>query len=75
MVEAVADNLLTNAPNERARTCLLASATKESGVWLTAIPLTSCDLRMDDETIRVAVGLRLGAPLCHPRTSMTALWF
>ena len=66
VVEAVADNLLTNAPHERARARLLASAIKESGAWLNAIPLSSCGLCMDNETIRVAIGLRLGAPLCHP---------
>ena len=40
--------------------------TKESGACLKALPITSLGLRMDDDTIRVAVGLRLGTTLCRP---------
>ena len=29
-------------------------------------PIANCGLRLDDEAIRVAVGLRLGSPLCTP---------
>ena len=50
-------------PRDRAR--LLASAAKESGAWLNVLPISSLGLRMDDDTVRVAVGLRLGAPLCR----------
>ena len=33
--------------------------------WLHALPIASCGLRMDDETIRIIVGLRLGANICE----------
>ena len=65
---AVAEVLLENAPEPRARARLLASRAKESGAWLNVLPISSLGLRMDDDTIRVAVGLRLGAPLCRPHT-------
>jgi hypothetical protein len=48
-------------------TCLAAAAA-HSGDWLLAMPITSCGLRLDDETVRVAVGLRLGLNLCVPHT-------
>ena len=33
---------------------------------LNTLPVSSLGLRMDDDTIRVAVVLRFGIPLCHP---------
>ena len=44
----------------------LACQNKCSGEWLKAIPITSCGLRLDDEAIRIAIGLRLGTNLCIP---------
>ena len=58
------DQLLQKAP----RAWLLAVLSKESGAWLNALSSTSLGLRMDDDTIRVVVGLRLGSVLCHPHT-------
>ena len=47
-------------------TCLLAAAGKESGAWINAIPVTSLGFPMKDEVLRIAVGLRIGAPLIQP---------
>ena len=41
-------------------------STKESGAWLNVIPVTALRLRMDDHTLSVAVGLRLGTAICAP---------
>ena len=51
-------------PFDKAR--LLACQAPHSGDWLNAWPITACGLRLNDETIRVAVGLRLGINLCSP---------
>ena len=47
---------------------LLACQAPHSGDWLNAWPITACGLRLDNEAIRVAVGLRLGVGLCDPYT-------
>ena len=65
-VSSTADVLLSNAHDPVTRARLLAASSRESGLWLSVPPISSLGLRMDDNTIRVAVGLRLGAPLCRP---------
>ena len=62
----VQDTLLDNAPDARSRARLLAIATRESGAWLHVLPISAIGLRMDDDVIRTATGLRLGAPICRP---------
>ena len=47
---------------------LAAVSAPHSGDWLHALPITSCGLRLDDEAIRVSVGLRLGVNLCVQHT-------
>ena len=36
--------------------------------WIHAIPSDNCGLLLDDETLRIAVGVRLGSALCLPYT-------
>ena len=62
----MAQALTNEAPDARSRARLLASSRSEAGAWLQALPAPNLGLRMDDETVRVAVGLRLGTPLCQP---------
>jgi len=65
-VRVTTDLLLNGASDAVSHTRLLAIATKESGAWLNALPVSSLGLRMDNDTICVAVGLRLDIPLCKP---------
>ena len=63
-VQARMDHLLATAYDARSRARLLAAFAAESGAWLNARPVTSLGLYMDNDSIRVAIGLRLGANLC-----------
>ena len=63
-----ANTLFEAASDERSRAQLLATSSKESGAWLHAVPLSSLGLRMDNNTVRVAVCPGLGAAICHPHT-------
>lgn len=53
----------SSEPVTRAR--LLASSTKESSKWLQVVPSSKLGLLLDNNTARIAVGLRLGSQLCE----------
>ena len=63
IVDATFQTLLAQA-DTKSSAHLHAAHEKESGAWLTAPPVSALGLRMSNEAIRVAVGLRLGVPLC-----------
>src|SRR6218665_3744621 len=48
------------------RARLDAAAGLHSADWLMGMPIASCGLALDNEAVRVAVGLRLGLDLCGP---------
>ena len=47
---------------------LLVSTSKHSGNWLNATPISSCGLCLDDEAVRIAIGLHLGVDICEPHS-------
>ena len=66
MIMVTLDTVLEDAPDATTTARLLAASTSESGVWLNTLPISSLGQRMDNNTIRVAVGIRLGTQLCRP---------
>ena len=47
---------------------LKAMVSSHAGDWLHAPPVTAICLRLSDEAIRVATGIRIGTNLCQPHT-------
>jgi hypothetical protein len=60
------DSVSANLRSLREKACFLAACAPHSGAWLSALPLSSCGLCLDDESVRIGVALRLGLPLCSP---------
>ena len=62
LIDKVVSGLHTRLfdPTNQARLKVISAP--HAGDWLLALPITNCGLRLDDESIRVAVGLRLGFP-------------
>ncbi len=45
---------------------LLSVSDKESGAWLRVLPVSSLEFHMEDNTVHIAVGLKLGTSVCSP---------
>src|SRR5882757_8432773 len=56
-------NSLVEKAEGAVRASMLAAAAPSSGCWLEALPSPSLGLRLGDEELRVAVGLRVGCPV------------
>ena len=44
--------------------CFSSSHSSPHGDWLFALPISSCGLKLRDQALRVAVGMRLGMNIC-----------
>lgn len=64
LLDLVARNLLESASTIKDKARLLAVSSCESGAWLNALPVSSIGTLLDNEAFRIAVGLRLGSPIC-----------
>jgi len=60
------EKLLNNAADPVDTAWLLASCSPWSGDRLHALPLSSVGSKMDNASVRIAAGLRLGAPVVRP---------
>ena len=65
-IDILFDTICTSCSDVESEARLPAAGSVESGAWLNAPPVSSLGLRMSDEAIRIAVGLRVGAPLGQP---------
>ena len=67
-IDAIKDELQSALTDPRQKATFLAATAPHSGDWLNALPIASCGLRLDDESVRVAVALRLGLGVCVPHS-------
>jgi hypothetical protein len=56
-IDKTYSTLLASQVDDQSRARLLAASAPHSGDWLQALPISSCGLRLDDESVRVAHGL------------------
>ena len=63
-------NIMTSHVNSKvdasSRIRILSSAKDESQAWIHGLLSSSLVQKMDNEVVRIAIGLRLGVPLCPP---------
>ena len=67
IVERNWENMLRVA-DQVCRARLLATAQRESGAWLNALPVSTLGTLLDSESFRVAIALRVGADVCIPHS-------
>ena len=65
-VSAACRDKLLSGQDQVHRARLLAASEPHTAAWLQALPVPSLGLYLDPETVRIAVALRLGAPICEP---------
>ena len=63
LVDHAFDTILETTIDTSSRARLLAVSTKESGAWLNVLPAPHLDMKLDNDSIRIATGLRLGADI------------
>ena len=68
LIGVAMERVLSAAPNQVGISRLIAAAAPYSGAFLQALPCSAVGTRLDDVTLRIAVALRLGAPVCAPHT-------
>lgn len=64
LAELAATRLLERS-DQISRARLLAAASRESGLWLHALPTPSLGTLLDPDSFRIAVALRVGAEVCE----------
>jgi len=67
-IAAVKSQLWADQTSPRDKARLMATSSTHASDWLHALPISACGLRLEDESIRVAIGFRSGLPIpiCEP---------
>ena len=60
--------LLLNSLDNTERAILLSVSNKESGSWLEALPSSQLGTLLDNQSLQIAVALRIRCINCHPHT-------
>ena len=60
------DLLLASATSDKDKARLLAVSTKNASDWLQAFPIPSLGLKLDNNSLKIACAVRLGANICQP---------
>jgi hypothetical protein len=68
MVGVQETKVLSAAHDQAGKARLTAAAAPHSGAYLHARPCSALGTRLDNSSLRIAVALRLGAPVCSPHT-------
>ncbi len=68
IVKIALERVWSAATNQMSIARLTAAAASHSGAFLQALPSSAVGTRLDDTTLRIAIALRLGAPVCAPHT-------
>ncbi|MCI0562581.1 MAG: hypothetical protein MN733_29210, partial [Nitrososphaera sp.] len=66
LIRVEKERQLSCATDDYNKARLLSVFSPHAGDWLNAAPITSVGLRLSNDIIRVATGLRLGSNLCSP---------
>ena len=66
IVAVMKQHLLSLCQSDLDKAKILAVSAPHAGDWLHAIPLDNCDPLLENEELRIAVGIRIGAPVCLP---------
>ena len=66
LYNAVLSRLIESCPSVSEKAVLLAVSSKHSSEWLHSVPVSNLGLKLDDTSLKIAVGLRLSIPLCSP---------